>query len=966
MSIVVPNTSQANTIDLAGLGTQLAINVGIAAGTICAFNILRPNNSLVYAPKYKYSDSRKQPPKIGRGFFDWILPVLTAKEDELVEKLGYDAVLFIRFIRLLRNCTFIMTIVGVFGVMPLNLVGTYYTGDWPPNFLTDISCISIAGINTKSGQFLRSGDNSWFWGHVAATWLVSMVVYLFCNREYQHYVEFRRHWFQSEEYQSSMHARTLAVLNVPHAMQSDERLGGWFKSLGPRFPIHQASIGRKVDKLPELLEQQEQAVRNLEIALAQYLGDGKVASKRPRAKVGGMMGCGGRSVDAIDYYTQQMQDLEDQINEVRQRIGSFKQTNYGWVSFSRPSWAAAVAKQFSSELAITKASKSVDPPLIFLAPQPKDIIWKNFGLPKSVRSGMRFFWNVIFFLFAVAWLIPLTCLQALAQLKRVYQIFPNSQAYFTAHPFAATILTSWFAPIVLTLFVFVLPMILRIFSVRQGTLTTTSLDRQVLSKLYVFFIVNNLLYFTISGIAVSIYGQIKDSINNGLLTPQDVWNNAQGLVNTFANSVVDTSNFWVTYTCVRELGIVIDLAQIVSLLIIFMRKRFTHPSPRQIKEFTRPPAFDYPVYYNGLLFFFTVGLVYSVIAPIVLPFVLVYFLISTLVCRYLLMYIFTTRLETGGQMWRVLFNRLMSSAVIFQIAMIGVLYIKGGSTQSYAVIPLPFVTLAFKYICYKTYDPKAYFYLTDDSDETSPMVKFEHTADKRERLGFNYGHPALFAELATPMVHANIQHLLPQVYRGRFHNLTQTVTSALTRKKTQKHLTTVGGVGDHDIKFHAVEEEELEVDDDMEGLNAVYKFGEGPAQALANEKNVNFASPESFPSTPMMDETTGAMGYPVHETYTDQSTKTPLINKRFSPPIQPDLGMENYIERGRYDPHSEVYEMGRLHQSNLSRVPVDHAESFSAGPMDTHSHPASPPRHQRQTSSSSPLNDRRAYGGGYF
>lgn len=56
-----------------------------------------------------------------------------------------------------------------------------------------------------------------------------------------------------------------------------------------------------------------------------------------------------------------------------------------------------------------------------------------------------------------------------------------------------------------------------------------------------------------------------------------------------------------------------------------------------IKEFTRPTAFDYPLFYNILLFFFTVGLVYSVIAPLVLPFTMMYFLLATMVFKYLLM-----------------------------------------------------------------------------------------------------------------------------------------------------------------------------------------------------------------------------------------------------------------------------------------------------------------------------------------
>lgn len=43
----------------------------LGAGAIAAFSILRPNNSVVYQPKVKYSEDEKRPPKLEKGLLSW-------------------------------------------------------------------------------------------------------------------------------------------------------------------------------------------------------------------------------------------------------------------------------------------------------------------------------------------------------------------------------------------------------------------------------------------------------------------------------------------------------------------------------------------------------------------------------------------------------------------------------------------------------------------------------------------------------------------------------------------------------------------------------------------------------------------------------------------------------------------------------------------------------------------------------
>lgn len=85
------------------VGIQLGLMAAVGVACLCAFSVLRPNNSVVYQPKVKYATDEKRPPKIGKGLFDWVAPVLQVGEQEMMRLIGLDAVAYLRFLRMCRN-----------------------------------------------------------------------------------------------------------------------------------------------------------------------------------------------------------------------------------------------------------------------------------------------------------------------------------------------------------------------------------------------------------------------------------------------------------------------------------------------------------------------------------------------------------------------------------------------------------------------------------------------------------------------------------------------------------------------------------------------------------------------------------------------------------------------------------------------------------------------------------------------
>ena len=180
---------QQNSI-FAALGSSL----GITAVTAVIFSIVRPYNTVVYAPKLKHADEKHAPPPLGKGILAWVKPLWAATEQEMVGVIGMDATIFLRFTRMCRNLFAIMTVVGCSIMVPINLTQSIFPE--APLFQ------KITPMNVW---------NEAHWGTVIVAWSFCLLVCGFLWWNYRKVMLLRRQYFESEEYQQSLHARTLMV-----------------------------------------------------------------------------------------------------------------------------------------------------------------------------------------------------------------------------------------------------------------------------------------------------------------------------------------------------------------------------------------------------------------------------------------------------------------------------------------------------------------------------------------------------------------------------------------------------------------------------------------------------------------------------------------------------------------------------------------------------------------------------------
>ncbi|KAF8535565.1 hypothetical protein BDD12DRAFT_892516 [Trichophaea hybrida] len=747
LSLVQSPFKQSFTTDafLASLGTSL----GISLLVFIAWCVLRPYHSLVYAPKLRHADEKRAPPTIGKGYFSWVQPLLKCHEKDLVDKIGMDATIFLRFMRLCRTLFFYLGILGCLVMIPVNVScnlknEAYQNTAWRPS--------------TK-WYILMSPTYTWgqcMWAHVIIAWIFDFIIMYFLWRNYRMVVNLKRDYFENPEYSDSLYARTLMIWNVPSSYRSDAGLNKIVGGLGAAMDgKEKCAIGRNVKELPSLIKMHEEAVRNLEKALAKYF-------KHPERLPLSRPVCNpdkddktmdqNMKVDAIEYYKHKIEELEKQIAIVRKSIDRRDAMPYGFVSFQTISRAHITAKA-----ARGKHPKGTS---IQLATKSQDIIWENLVRSKASRRWNSFLGNLVFFLLSVLFVIPNALIAVfLSNLNNIAIVWPSFTPILARNSHFFAIVQGFLAPTITSIIYLLLPIVMRRLSAWQGDITKSSRERHVTHKLYVFFIINNLIMFTIFGTLWTTIREFATLANNNVVD----WNSIRGLHfgDNVAIAIFDVSTFWITYLLQRNLGAILDLVQVVSLIGKSFTVRFMSPTPREKIEWTAPTTFEYSTYYNYFLFYTTVALCFSTVQPLVLPVAFLYFLVDSFFKKYTLMYVFVTKVESGGTFWRLVFNRLLFATGLFNCVVSLIVWSRYNGSTACAVLPLLPILVGFKIYCHRTFDLDLRYY-TRGFDRDS-MISSNNFA-RKDRLEMRYCHPALHRKLMKPMVHGKAEHLMPHIY----------------------------------------------------------------------------------------------------------------------------------------------------------------------------------------------------------
>ncbi|XP_051216477.1 CSC1-like protein At4g02900 [Lolium perenne] len=706
------------------IGVAAGINILSALGFLLAFAVLRiqPINDRVYFPKWYLKGTRSSPRHIGAAlskfvnadvstymrFLNWMPVALKMPEPELIEHAGLDSAVYVRIYLLGLKLFVPIAVLAFLVLVPVN---------WTSGTLEDEKSISYDEIDKLSISNIGTGSKR-FWAHIAMAYVFTFWTFYVLYHEYKVITTMRLRFLANQKRRPDQF--TVLVKNIPE--DSDETVSEHvqhFFAVNHRDHYLSHQVVYNANTLASLVEKKT----GLQNWLVYYENQhAKNPEKNPTIKTG-LWGLWGEKVDAVEYYRTTIEELCKQEDEEREKVVSDPSAIMpaAFVSF-KSQWGAAVCAQ----------TQQTSNPTVWItewAPEPRDVYWPNLAIPFVSLSVRRLIMTVALFFLTFFFMVPIALVQSLANLDDIERVLPFLKPIIQRNSLRS-IIQGFLPGIALKLFLIILPTILRTMSKIEGHISLSGLDRRTASKYFLFLFVNVFLGSVITGTA---FQQLDTFIHQS----------ANKIPETIGESIPMKATFFITYIMVDGWsGIAAEVLRLKPLVMFHIKNTFLVRTDQDRDQAMDPGSLDFGSNEPRIQLYFLLGLVYAVVTPILLPFIIVFFSLAYLVFRHQIINVYNQQYESCAQFWPDVHRRIIIALIVSQILLLGLLSTQEAEKSTFALLPLPVLTIWFHYVCKGRFEP-AYikFPLQEAMVKDTLQRATDPTLNLRAYLKDAYVHP---------------------------------------------------------------------------------------------------------------------------------------------------------------------------------------------------------------------------------
>ncbi|TKA52309.1 hypothetical protein B0A53_04777 [Rhodotorula sp. CCFEE 5036] len=392
-----------------------------------------------------------------------------------------------------------------------------------------------------------------------------------------------------------------------------------------------------------------------------------------------------KKVDALDYYTEQFRRADEAVR--RRRKGKFRPTGVAFVTFQTMA-AAQVAAQ-------TVHYPSPNEFHTELAPEPRDIHWFNLNLSSTSVFIRHILVGLTLLLLLSVWSVPVAALASLLSWDTIHDVAPRLAKLLGKSPRLRSFVQTTLPSLAMVAFNNVLPMFLEALSVFQGLQARSWIELSQLKKYHLSLLFTTLFVF-ITTSTITLLRDISES-------PMKV-------LDKLATTLPDSRNFFVSYVMLAGLAILpLQLLELATVIPRMFYQLFLTRTPRDHATLNAPTSLNLGVVYPQALLIWTIGITYSIITPLILPFAMLYFGLAYFVYKYRFLFVFYRPYESRGQAWPLAYNRVGLGLLIFQVFMLGLFTVRKVFLLVILMLPLVAGTAYTVWHIGKMYEPLARF-----------------------------------------------------------------------------------------------------------------------------------------------------------------------------------------------------------------------------------------------------------------
>uniref|UniRef100_A0A0D9VA93 CSC1/OSCA1-like 7TM region domain-containing protein n=1 Tax=Leersia perrieri TaxID=77586 RepID=A0A0D9VA93_9ORYZ len=250
-----------------------------------------------------------------------------------------------------------------------------------------------------------------------------------------------------------------------------------------------------------------------------------------------------------------------------------------------------------------------------------------------------------------------------------------------------SVITGYLPSMILNGFIYLIPFAMLGMASFEGCIAKSRKEIKACNMVF-YFLLGNVFFLSI------LSGSLLHQIGESFTHPKDI-------PSRLARAVSAQSDFFITYILTDGMsGFSLEVLQFGLLTWHFFR---TH----SIGHSEQPYLYGFPYYrvVPTVSLAVLIGMVYAVVAPLLLPILVIYFLLGYAVYINQMEDVYEITYDTCGQYWPNIHHHIFLSVTLMQTTMLGLFGLKSKPGASFATVPLLVLTILFNEYCKVRFRP---------------------------------------------------------------------------------------------------------------------------------------------------------------------------------------------------------------------------------------------------------------------
>ncbi|CAH2064139.1 unnamed protein product [Thlaspi arvense] len=625
-----------------------SINIGLAVLALWLFSVLKkqPRNAVIYYARL-LSDHHRPDLPLHSSFslprflpsVAWIPRAFRVPEDDILRRHGLDALVLIRLFKFGIRFFLLCSVLGVSLLLPVDY---YSESDLPSRREYSMDAFTISNITRGSNKL---------WVHFSCLWFISFYALFLLYKEYKEILVKRLQ--QMRELRHRADQFTVLVRQVPLCPEHKTRGCGvdHFFSKHHPFSYHSHQMLYNGKDLEYLLGKQKKLKRELE-------------DKRHT-----------EAHKQISTSEEKLQEITHKILHLQsETMLREKELPVAFVTFKSRRSAALVAQtqQHSNPLEL----------ITEMAPEPRDVSWRNLAIPQKILPLNKIGAILASALLTIFFAIPVTAVQGIAKYEKLKKWFPPAMV-IEFIPGLSSVVTGYLPSAILKGFLYIIPYAMLGMAYLGGSISKSKEEIKACNMVF-YFLMGNVFFLSL------ISGSLLDEIGEYFTHPRDIPSH-------LAAAVSAQGEFFMTYILTDGLsGFSLEILQLGLVTFDIIRSCAYGRGKEK-----NPYLFSFPYFrvIPTVSLSIMIGMIYAVVAPLMLPFLVGYFCLGYIVYFNQMEDVYEMTYDTCGRFWPFIHHYIFVSIILMQVTMVGLFGLKSKPSAAIATVPLILITIAYNEYC---------------------------------------------------------------------------------------------------------------------------------------------------------------------------------------------------------------------------------------------------------------------------